>query len=69
VSTRTISNHYGDKASLFRAVIVDSAQRAAQHQIDVVRPYLSRVTDLEEDLVAFGVAWASPDLRRHCHSL
>lgn len=61
VSTRTIYNHFDDKAALFRAVLIDSAQRTAQHQIDVAARYLSRIVDLEEDLVQFGMVWSSPD--------
>lgn len=67
VSTRTIYNHFGDKASLFRAVIIDSAQRAARHEIEIVRRHLSRIVDLEEDLVAFGLAWASSDPQTASH--
>lgn len=61
VSTRTIYNHYADKAALFRAVLIDSAQRTAGHQIDIVERYLARIMDLEEDLVEFAMVWSSPD--------
>lgn len=61
VSTRTIYNHFGDKAALFGAVIVDSAERTSERQIDALRWLLSKVTDLEDDLVEFGIAWATPD--------
>jgi AcrR family transcriptional regulator len=67
VSTRTIYNHFGDKASLFRAVIIDSAQRTARHEIEIVRRHLSRIVDPEEDLVAFGLAWASSDPETALH--
>lgn len=61
VSTRTIYNHYGDKAALFRAVILDSARRTAAHQIDLADRLLARIVDLEADLVTFGRRWARPD--------
>lgn len=60
VSTRTIYNQFGDKASLFEAVIVDSAQRTAEAQIATVRQHLGKVVDLEDDLTAFARDWASP---------
>jgi len=61
VSTRTIYNHYDDKAALFRAVIVDSAGRTAEREIDIVQRLLGKVVDLEEDLVEFGKTWAPPN--------
>lgn len=61
VSTRTIYNHYGNKESLFRAVILDSANRVAEREIAVVERLLGRVSDLRKDLIAFGTAWATPD--------
>ncbi|WP_433012943.1 TetR/AcrR family transcriptional regulator [Kribbella sp. CA-294648] len=60
VSSRTIYNHFQDKAGLFRAVIQDSAQRVAAAQLDIVDRYLRKVTDLEADLVEFGIAWRTP---------
>jgi AcrR family transcriptional regulator len=60
VSSRTIYNHFGDKAGLFRAVIQDSATRVAAAQLEIVDRYLRKVTDLEADLVEFGIAWRTP---------
>ncbi len=60
VSSRTIYNHFQDKAGLFRAVIQDSAQRVAAAQLDIVDRYLRKVTDLQADLVEFGIAWRTP---------
>jgi AcrR family transcriptional regulator len=60
VSSRTIYNHFQDKAGLFRAVIQDSAQRVAAAQLAIVDRYLRKVTDLEADLVEFGIAWRTP---------
>lgn len=60
VSSRTIYNHFQDKAGLFRAVIQDSAQRVAAAQLGIVDRYLRKVTDLEADLIEFGIAWRTP---------
>ncbi len=60
VSSRTIYNHFQDKAGLFRAVIQDSATRVAAAQLEIVDRYLRKVTDLEADLVEFGIAWRTP---------
>lgn len=60
VSSRTIYNHFRDKAGLFRAVIQDSATRVAAAQLEIVDRYLRKVTDLEADLVEFGIAWRTP---------
>ncbi|KAA0023463.1 TetR/AcrR family transcriptional regulator [Antrihabitans cavernicola] len=61
VSTRTIYNHFEDKAGLFRAVILESANQAAEHQMAIIDRHLRKVVDLEADLVEFGRAWATPD--------
>lgn len=60
VSTRTIYNHFEDKAQLFRTVIQESAALVAEAQIAIMDRYLSKVTDLEADLVEFGRAWVTP---------
>ena len=67
VSTRTLYNHFGDKAGLFEAVIVDSAQRVADAQIITVQRYLGRIADIEADLIEFGRVWAtsSPQYAPH----
>ncbi|MGW6936091.1 TetR/AcrR family transcriptional regulator [Lentzea sp. NPDC054927] len=56
VSTRTLYNHFADKADLFRNVIQASADDAAQDQIAIIERHFHKVTDLEQDLVAFGRA-------------
>lgn len=61
VSSRTIYNHYGDKAGLFRAVILDSSDQVAERQIALADVLLGRVVNLEADLVEFGLRWAMPD--------
>ncbi len=58
VSTRTIYNHYADKAELFAAVIVASATRVAESQIALLARYLDGP---EPDLAGLAVAWATPD--------
>ncbi|MFG1613435.1 TetR/AcrR family transcriptional regulator [Nonomuraea wenchangensis] len=60
VSTRTIYNHFTDKAELFQAVIQDSATRAADAQIAVIDRHLRKVTDLEADLIDFGRELITP---------
>ena len=60
VSTRTIYNQFGDKAALFEAVIVDSAQRTADAQIITVQRHLGKIVDIEDDLIEFGRVWAAP---------
>lgn len=60
VSTRTIYNQFGDKAGLFEAVIIDSAERVAAAQVITVQRYLGKIVDIEADLIEFGRIWASP---------
>lgn len=60
VSTRTIYNQFGDKATLFEAVIVDSAERTAEAQIVTVQRYLGKIVNIEDDLTEFGRVWVSP---------
>ena len=72
VSTRTIYNHFQDKAELFQVVIQDSAARVADAQIALIDRHLSdlgAVNDLETALVRFGRAWVAPmpDYADHFH--
>lgn len=60
VSTRTLYNHFGDKAGLFREVIQDSAERVATVQIGLIDKHLHKIVDLETDLINFGVDWVTP---------
>jgi len=60
VSTRTIYNHFRDKAALFQAVIQHSAAEVAAAQIAIMDHHLNAITDLEADLIAFGQAWLTP---------
>ena len=60
MSTRTIYNHFSDKAGLFTAVIQDSAAGAADAQIAVIDRHLRKIVDLEADLVAFGLDLVAP---------
>ncbi|MGN9846816.1 TetR/AcrR family transcriptional regulator [Nonomuraea sp. H19] len=60
VSTRTIYNHFTDKAELFLAVIHDSAARAADAQIAIVERHLRKVVDVKADLIDFGREWVTP---------
>ena len=65
VSTRTIYNHFADKAELFQTVIQESATRAAEAQIAIIDRHLHKITDLEADLVEFGRALAAPMTAEH----
>ncbi|MFC4909146.1 TetR/AcrR family transcriptional regulator [Actinomadura gamaensis] len=57
VSNRTIYNHFTDKAELFQAVMRESTQRVADTMVDVIDRHLTKVVDLENDLIDFGLAW------------
>lgn len=59
VSTRTLYNHFADKADLFRQVIQASAGEAARDQIAIIERHFHKVTDLQEDLTAFGRAMSA----------
>ncbi len=68
VSNRTIYNHFTDKAELFQTVIQESTRRAADTMIDRIDRHLSKVVDLEADLIDFGLDWLavlSSDLAPH----
>lgn len=60
VSSRTIYNHFQDKAELFQSVIQESAAQVADAQLAIIESYFRKVTDLEADLVEFGQAWTTP---------
>lgn len=60
VSTRTIYNHFDDKARLFQTVIRTSATGVAEAQIAIIDRHLGKVTDLETDLIELGRALATP---------
>lgn len=60
VSTRTLYNHFVDKAQLFQTVIQESATRAAEAQIAIINRHLSKIVDLESDLIEFGLDFAVP---------
>jgi AcrR family transcriptional regulator len=57
VSNRTIYNHFKDKAQLFEAVIQESSRRVAEIQIAIIDRHLSKIVELEADLVEFGLDW------------
>jgi AcrR family transcriptional regulator len=60
VSTRTIYNHFKDKAQLFQTVVEESTTGVAGFQITVIDRHLGKITDLESDLVQLGLALAAP---------
>lgn len=59
VSSRTIYNHFGDKAGLFSALIVESAEQVRDAQVADIERHLGKIGNLEEDLCALGVAFAT----------
>ena len=68
VSTRTLYNHFGDKAGLFRAVIAASSAEVAERQIAIIDRHLTEVTELHDALVALGLDWVhrrADDLAAH----
>lgn len=60
VSTRTIYNHFRDKAELFATVLRYSTTEVADAQIAIIDRHLETVTDLETDLIEFAQALATP---------
>ncbi|MGO2684742.1 MAG: TetR/AcrR family transcriptional regulator [Microbacterium sp.] len=67
VSTRTIYNHFTDKADLFRTVIGDSAEKVAAMEITLIEEHLRDGSAPEAELTAFARAWLqpNPDARHH----
>ena len=59
VSTRTIYNHFDNKEHLFLVVIQDSSTRVADAQIALIGRHFDTISDLEQDLISFGCAWAT----------
>ena len=57
VSSRTIYNHFEDKAALFQAVIQASSQRIADVQIALIDRHFFKITDLAADLTEFALVW------------
>ncbi|MFE3458369.1 TetR/AcrR family transcriptional regulator [Nocardiopsis aegyptia] len=60
VSTRTIYNHFRDKAELYQAVRTASVAFIADHHVALIDDHLRRVDDLAADLTSLAVAWSSP---------
>ncbi|WP_205660523.1 TetR/AcrR family transcriptional regulator [Amycolatopsis antarctica] len=60
VSTRTIYNHFLDKAQLFRTVIQESTVHVAEAKIAIISRCLDEVTDFEADLIDLGQALSQP---------
>lgn len=67
VSTRTLYNHFGDKAALFATVIETSTAAVAEAQIALIDRHLLKVEDIEADLVTFGreLVAPMPDFAEH----
>ena len=69
VSTRTIYNHFQDKAQLFQSLIQESAAKVAAAQVAIIDRHLYKVTDLEADLIEFGRAFATPMTAEHAEHI
>ncbi|MER7014032.1 TetR/AcrR family transcriptional regulator [Saccharopolyspora sp. NPDC000359] len=54
VSTRTIYNHFADKAELFREVVLESGVEVRESQLADLDKHLGKIADLESDLVDLG---------------
>lgn len=63
VSTRTIYNHFGNKAELFETVLLQTTTEVAEAQTEIISRNLAQVTDLERDLVSLGRELATPMTR------
>lgn len=61
VSTRTIYNHFLDKADLFRTLISDSATTVAAAEISLIDAYLHDGADPEAELTSFARAWLTSE--------
>ncbi|KAA5836901.1 TetR/AcrR family transcriptional regulator [Saccharopolyspora hirsuta] len=57
VSTRTIYNHFADKAELFREVVLESAAEVREAQLSDLDRHLGKIADLESDLADLGRAF------------
>lgn len=55
VSTRTIYNHFRDKPELFHATIMASTNAVGDRLTAIIDRHFHKITDLEADLIAFGV--------------
>ena len=70
VSTRTIYNHFEDKAELFRASIHESAARVADVQVELIDRHLGGLAsgaDVEAVFVAFATEWSATVTRFQDH--
>jgi AcrR family transcriptional regulator len=59
VSKRTIYNHYADKEQLFLSVILEGSALVADTHMRIAERHLRKILNLEEDLISFGMEWAS----------
>lgn len=67
VSTRTIYNHFQDKDELFRTVILESAAQVREVQLGDLDRNLSKIVELESDLIALGLAFTTVMPRFSAH--
>jgi AcrR family transcriptional regulator len=59
VSKRTVYNHYSDKEQLFLSVILEGSAQVAETHLHIADRHLRKILDLDADLIAFGLEWAT----------
>jgi len=55
VSKKTIYNHFGDKAELFRTAALEGVQEVSDHIGVLIDKHLSKILDLQTDLTDFAI--------------
>lgn len=60
VDASTVRRYYKDKEQLFLGVLLESTASVSAALTAIAERHLTRITDLEPDLIAFGLAWQSP---------
>ncbi|MZD08367.1 TetR family transcriptional regulator [Streptomyces sp. SID5785] len=67
VSTRTLYNHFGGKANLFREALIESAAAVTAAHVALIERHLTKVTDPEKDLLAFAREWMGRRTEHDAH--
>src|SRR5690606_24629183 len=57
--TRTIYNHFRDKPELFHATIMTSTNAVSDRLLAIIDRHFHKITDLEADLIAFGIEFVT----------
>lgn len=67
VAVGVLYNHFADKEELFRTVILESAEQVREAQLADLDRHLGKIVDLEEDLIALGLAFVEVMRRFSAH--